>query len=278
MYKEVLEIENDIKIRCFVSSTAAQAGGRIQVHPHWHDEVEILYVLRGSAFQQVNDHTFDISQGHIVVVRSQDIHGTYSITPEDTEIFVLQFNTAILGNLEPSFSEQFSNNTLFSYPIETAQYPGLKIAELLLSIQREYTQNDIAREVFILSDCISLVGVCTRSFVCETNPICYPSNAKKALEKIFHFIDANFQRPICLNEAVKLSNFSVPHFCRLFRKTVGMSFIDYLNHYRVSKSLLLLRSGQTVTEIAHLCGFNSINSYIRTFKKYYSVSPSKWKE
>ena len=278
MYKEVLDLENDIKIRCFVNSSPEQKQGRIQVHPHWHDEVEILYVLRGSAFQQVNEYTFDISQGHLVVVRGQDIHATYTITPEITEILVLQFNTAILGDLEPSFSEQFSNNTLFPYPIETAQYPGLKIVDLLISIQREYTHNDIAREAFILSDCISLLGVCTRSFVCETNSIQYPLNAKKALEKIFHFIDSSYQRTISLKEAAKLSNFSVPHFCRLFRKTVGMSFIDYLNHYRVSKSLLLLKSGQTVTEIAHLCGFSSINSYIRTFKKYYSVSPSKWKE
>ena len=73
-----------------------------------------------------------------------------------------------------------------------------------------------------------------------------------------------------------MANMSDYHFCRLFKQITGKSAIDYINRFRVEKSLLLLRkSNCNITEIALSCGFNDTNYFSRTFKKYKHISPTQ---
>lgn len=334
IFKELVNLDSfKFKARAFLSSTSKENDEYLTVHPHWHDEIEILLVLSGSAFQQVNENTFTISQGDTVVIRSQDIHATYTLVPEDMDILVVQFDSSILGcksdNSFPDKSNitgsvncvkssdvtgsnssfksmdvigypkssnvkicandefahtmnlimnEFTTGTAIPCPIKKDTGPGREFSALIKDIYNEYVANNVAKELFIISDCASLVGLCIRSFPAGATHSQNPVNIKKALEKLFVFIDENYDRPITLKEASEISNFSIPHFCRLFRQTVGMSFIDYLNHYRINKSVLLLKSENSITEISNLCGFNSINSYIRTFKKYNKLSPGEYRK
>ena len=282
VYKEYVDMNNcDLKLKSFISSTLIGNDDYITVHPHWHDEIELLYVLRGSAFQQVNEHTFNIAKGDVVVIRGQDIHATYTLEPENTEILVVMFDTSIINSqtdmIQTIFNE-FNTCTTFPYPINADDNTGMEIAELIKSIHYEFVGDNAARELFIVSYCASLLGLCMRTYLTKSNNAKHPLNVKKALEKIFTLIDDNYERSISLKEAAEVSNFSIPHFCRLFRQTVGMSFIDYLNHYRINKSIQILKNGTTITETAQLCGFGCINSYIRTFKKYNTLPPSKYIE
>lgn len=281
-YRENITMEDyNLKVRCFTSSSNQNNSNSITVHPHWHDEVEILYVLKGSASQQVNDNIFNINRGDMVIIRSQDIHSTYTLITEMTEILVVQFVTSILDSGETGISsviDTFSRNTEIPCPVKTEIQPGSELADIVIRLQNEYCNKRTARELVILSDCALLIALVTRYYTVETIDKSCPINVKKSLEKIFNLIDENFSRHISLKEAAFTASFSIPHFCRLFKQAMGMSFINYLNHYRIKKSLNLMRCDWTITEIAHSCGFGSINSFIRTFKKYYKISPEKFRK
>ncbi len=67
---------------------------------------------------------------------------------------------------------------------------------------------------------------------------------------------------------------SVSHFCRLFKRTTGMTFTAYLSLYRVNRAEEMLSSPCSITEIAYACGFNSPVSFIRSFKQYKNTTPS----
>lgn len=282
VYKEYVGLDDcDFKLKCFINSSLRVKNDSFTLHPHWHDEIELLYVLSGSALQQVNDNIFSISEGDVVVIRSQDIHITYTVQPGNTEILVILLNPSLLDNKSEVINtilDKFNACTSIPYPINAGDKQNIEIVELIKQIYYEHNGVNAAKELFIMSYCASLIGLCTSSYFSDTNASGqHPVNLKKALERIFSFIDDNYNRPISLNEAAEVANFSIPHFCRLFRQTVGMSFIDYLNHYRINKSIQYLKKGTAITEIAQLTGFNSINSYIRTFKKYMTLSPSKYK-
>lgn len=269
----------NLKVRCFISGSSKENDDYITVHPHWHDQVELLYVLNGSAFQQVNDHTFNIEQGDVVVIRGQDIHATFTLKPGNTEILVIQFDTSIIdnqSNIIKSILDEFNTCTAIPYPIKTNENPGIEILQLIRNIHNEFIGDSAAKELYIVSHCAALVGLCICSYLTKSSYAQHALNVKKTLKKIFTFIDDNYYRPISLKEAAEVSNFSIPHFCRLFRQTVGMSFIDYLNYYRINKSIQFLKKEISITETALLIGFGSINSYIRTFKKYNTLSPSKY--
>ena len=70
---------------------------------------------------------------------------------------------------------------------------------------------------------------------------------------------------------------SVFLFARVFRELVGMPPHKYLVHGRLNRARDLLRSGMPVTDVCYAAGFNNLSHFIRTFRAYFGVLPSKLK-
>jgi AraC-like DNA-binding protein len=100
---------------------------------------------------------------------------------------------------------------------------------------------------------------------------------RQMLESTFKLIDLSFSEEINLKMAAAISNLSVPHFCRLFKKATGMTFNDYLSFYRVNRAEKLLGTQKKITEIALECGFGSVSSFLRNFKKYKNCTPTVYR-
>lgn len=68
-------------------------------------------------------------------------------------------------------------------------------------------------------------------------------------------------------------------FCRWFKKSLGNSFVTYVNTARVEKACQLLsNSNISITDIAFSVGFESLSHFNRTFLKLKHVSPSQYRK
>lgn len=67
------------------------------------------------------------------------------------------------------------------------------------------------------------------------------------------------------------------HFCK---KITNMTPVEYLNYLRLSKAADMLNENpeESIQEIAYDCGFTSSQYFATLFKKYYGISPSKFKK
>ncbi len=282
IYKESIKLDNtDFKIRCFINCSKNNHDDFIKVHPHWHDMIEILFVIKGSATQQINKNVFEIAKGDIVIIKGQEIHSTYSMSSHYTEIFVIQFDESIFNPYEANtirILEAFSRKTRLSFAIKSNDFPGSKILDNILNVKKEYELKKPAWEFAAISGCCEIISSCIRNYSKKENAVQVNSKVKKDLQKVFDFVDDNFDRKITLGDISKKINYSIPHFCRIFKRSTGMSFVEYLNHYRIKIAIDLLKKGLPVTETACMCGFLSINSFIRTFKKYTGISPGKFND
>lgn len=69
------------------------------------------------------------------------------------------------------------------------------------------------------------------------------------------------------------------HLCRFFKSMTRMSPVEYINFYRISMSMELLRqTDMEISEISMRTGFNNISYYNRTFRKYMHMTPSQYRE
>lgn len=69
------------------------------------------------------------------------------------------------------------------------------------------------------------------------------------------------------------------YLSKLFKKNLGIRFIDYLNELRVEKARELLENKNlTVKEISAQAGFNSVQNFIRVFKKYTGQTPGGYRK
>lgn len=257
----------------------------ISVHPHWHDEIEILYIQEGEATQQVNEDIFNVCKGDIILIAGNDVHSTYTYGNCHNEILVIQFNTDFIMPVyalspEKRMIEDFKNGMEMPAVIKADSEIGKAILQNLMVICREFESGRNGFEIFIRARIYELIGIVARNFNSRkrsTGNTYRMEKAKEMMQKTFKLIDENYVGEITLDKAAKTSNLSVSHFCRLFKKATGMTFKEYLTFYRVNRAEELLSTSRSITEIANDCGFESMSSFIRAFKHYRNATPSSYR-
>lgn len=71
---------------------------------------------------------------------------------------------------------------------------------------------------------------------------------------------------------------SQSNLSKIFKKRTGVGMLDYINLKRIDLARLQLReTDDTIYTIAESCGFTSVNTFIRTFKRYEGVSPKSYR-
>ena len=96
--------------------------------------------------------------------------------------------------------------------------------------------------------------------------------------KAKHFIAQNQDNALCLAAVAKAVNSSTFYFCKLFKRTTGLTFTDYLARVRIEKAkTLLLDPNRRVSEVAYDVGFQSLTHFNRMFRKLVGKSPTAYR-
>lgn len=266
-------------IKVFVNSAI---GPRVYVHPHWHEEIEILYVLSGHAVQQINKRFFSITKDDIVIVGSDEIHSTYTENDLNTDILVIQFKPSMLNTThsvksEDIILEEFCSRLSLSEPIKPWDTGSKELIRCLQGINREWESRLHGFEMLIKSEIYRFIGFSVRflQHKFQIRKDSYKNRfVKTMLKNTFDLIDEKYSDNLSLDDAARASNLSVSHFCRMFKKCTGITFNDYLTRYRINMAEKILEKGENVTEAALQSGFNSINSFTRAYKRIKGKPPS----
>ena len=104
---------------------------------------------------------------------------------------------------------------------------------------------------------------------------CEPPSITRARE----YITEHQEEELWLDRVAKAVNMSGYYFCKMFKKSTGLNFVEYLARIRIEKAKnLLLNRNERVSEVAFEVGFQSITNFNRTFKKLVGRSPSEYRE
>lgn len=270
-------------VKIWVRSSSKE---HIFAHPHWHQEAEILYIIKGTATQQINGRIFNVKKGDIILIVNEAVHSTYTQRYEDNEILVLQFNTEYFKSSFPASAtstliNEFNRGIDYPNPINAQTHIGKQLASCIEKIYDEFSKKEKAFELLVTSCILELMGMFVRDFkhTAKKWERSYDvAKAKEMLKNTFRLIDLNYSSDLDLRQAAEASNLSVSHFSRLFRKATGMTFKNYLSFYRINQAEEMLSTARPISEIAFECGFNSITSFIRAFKKYKKCTPSSYRK
>lgn len=94
------------------------------------------------------------------------------------------------------------------------------------------------------------------------------------------YIDGNYSNPdLSLEEIAENLKIAPNYLSTIFSKNLGIKLFEYVNEYRLEKSIeLLLHTDKTVNDISTECGFGSSRNYIRIFKKYKDNTPGAYRK
>jgi YesN/AraC family two-component response regulator len=98
------------------------------------------------------------------------------------------------------------------------------------------------------------------------------------IKKVIEYTVENYDKDISLNDIAEYSNLSSGYVCKIFKDYIGKNYTYYLNEIRIEKAKELLKETKlTVKEIGFRVGFNNIQTFMRTFKKYEGITPGQFR-
>ena len=98
------------------------------------------------------------------------------------------------------------------------------------------------------------------------------------VQKAREYIEKHKMEPLSLSAVAQAAGASVFHFCKVFRKTTGLKFTDYVARVRLEDARTqLLNPNRRISEVAYDVGFQSLTQFNRKFKRVFGQSPTEFR-
>jgi AraC-like DNA-binding protein len=234
---------------------------------HWHDSIEILYFIEGSARVKCDYSNRSVGPGDVFIINTNQLH-TVNLVSEKCvyHCFILP-EKLFAGNIN-----------LYKYNFENLISSNEYLNGLLGNIIREISEKNPEYKMAAKGCLYQLFSYLIRHYVKEEG-----NNAKQntidIIKNSLIFIEDNYDRQLSLVDICSRSNLSKYYFCRVFKEAVGKSPIQYLNFIRVMKAAQLLQSGgYNVIQTSEACGFNNYNYFSKVFKRNMNILPKEVKK
>ncbi|WP_138754307.1 AraC family transcriptional regulator [Paenibacillus sinopodophylli] len=259
-------------------TTYDQQGVVIFPH-HFHEHLEFLYIVTGSASIECGSTTITASAGDLIVVNSNELHYGVSLS-QNLHYYALIADISLLHSQSADAAETKFITPITQNRLLLQNYIGddSKVSACMLAIVNELEHREFGYELAIKSELYRLLTLLLRGHVATVLTQDEYAERIKNIERfapVFQHIEQHYQEELSVDLLAAIANLSRYHFSRLFKELSGHTVTEYITTTRLGQADYLLRySGLTVSEIAAATGFNDIYYFSRTFKKHKKVSPS----
>ena len=259
---------SDSKLPFIIHSTHYTAQKSIDPVGNWHENVELLVILKGKGVIRLNERSIAVCGGDVAVVNQNVIH---SILPSGELLYY-----CIIVDRSFCLSNYFDTNAiLFQEHIRDEQ-----LFSSLCSVAEEYLER--RNEPFGIQAVRSgvlcaMTELCRRYGNAETDTAS-DSHLNSCMRQALGCISSESHRDISLGEIADFVGLSKYYFAREFKKVTGYTFVSYLNVVRCEKAkLLLTETTRSIGDVSAECGFSDQSYFTRVFKKHVGVLPAEFR-
>jgi len=104
-------------------------------------------------------------------------------------------------------------------------------------------------------------------------------NLPEQLMRAIHYMEQNLSNPLHLEKIAREACLSKYHFCRMFKKHVGLSPIQFMLNMRICQATFLLCCTEfPVSRVALRSGYNDLSEFNKHFKKVTGFTPSAYRK
>ena len=249
---------------------------------HWHPFIEMLLCLEPGNKISANFNTYSLSTNDLIILQPGDLHSIHNHS-EDS-FLLIQFPLSLID----VFCETDSMLRILSrHPVIRYDPRSPELDRLVLQFKSLFDLYDSAppfSELLIAGGLLQFFGLLgQRIKVSHPNELSSQEvsqyKSAKLIAEACMYISQNCSDPLTLESVSHTIGISKSYFAHLFKDYTKMTFIDFLTAERIKKSEgLFINSGQKIIDIAFECGFKSISSFNRAFKKIKGLSPTEFRK
>lgn len=253
---------------------------------HWHNSFELIEVVEGKFYCNVDGSEFLINKGNICIINRGRLHHIYT---EDHNAFKCRKKTIIFNpdyfikdqNIYEKYILPLLEKDAFAHiQFNIKKGIGLDINTLMKEIEALEDEKPIGYELEEYSLIYKVIRYLYLAYQSSKQSIHTAYDANVQIQRnMTSFIHEHFGSKIGLEDIADAGQVSKSTCIRLFHKYTGKSPIDFLNNYRLQMSAeKLVTTSEQITEIAYACGFGQPSYFNRLFLKEYNMTPNQYRK
>jgi len=247
---------------------------------HYHPEYEIVFVRKGSGKLHIGHHLTTYKEGELVFIGPNLPHTGfgYGVIGQHEEI-VVQLRADFLGESFMHTPEMQQIRLLFDKARQGLSFHGKAQKQVAAKLQRMLHLSHFDRLVELLN-IFQVLATTTEYSALNSSDLSFDFSHKDEdrINKVYEFVEHNYQQPIDIQEVADLISLTVPSFCRYFKKITHITYTDFVNEYRVNQACRLLLENHPIADICFEVGFNNISHFNKTFKQLKGKSPREYRQ
>ncbi len=241
----------------------------------FHKQVcnEITYTISGGGIFCTGDERFSVSQGDIHIVSKGDTHEILVPDTQNLRYICIGFDFESVPEEYQTIRDFYSKS-----PDMTVKDEGdLKfLFEMLI---REFYVKDSHRNC-VVENLLKLILLKVKRAFERKEEYCIHDRGmikQSTFYKILKYVDDNIDSICTVSEISKNLHYTESYISSLFQKTMGITLQSYVREKKLETAKVMLEYGnQTVSEVAHRMNFDNAQTFSKSFKKKYGITPNQY--
>ena len=243
--------------------------------PHWHNGLEILYLLEGSEDCYLGEEEcIRMKKGDFLVINSRVVHSVQC--PRQCREMLIQIPYPMMKRFIPQIDglefvcEKITGKKqrMDTFLVESALST---LAELHPFQSPEETLEFYSQIYHLLAVLVKDFSVSVTSDKMEIS-----EKYMERLGMITSYGKEHYMEEISLQEIARLVSLNPDYFTRFFKKYMGMTFLDYVNSVRMEHVVRdLQRTDLSVQKLLEIHGFTNYKLFMKMYKSRFESTPGK---
>lgn len=264
---EIIDFGESIPVKFFVHQLGYSG-------LHWHNSLELLFVVSGSVTITVAGHIHTLSAGDVILVNANDPH---ELNADECIMAAVQIKLSVFDERVVRRSDlYFDCNS-----VTDGANPGLpKLKQIVAQFVKIYADSDEGRTMRAKALSYSLMAELLTCFRAERSrgEMKHSQHQYERITRIVNYINEHCREDISLQQLAEQEFLSAPFLSKFFVRMMGMNFTAYLNQQRLSRAMGdLLESDLTIEQVAEQNGFSNAQAFVQQFRRKYGVLPSQYR-
>jgi len=255
---------------------------RHRVRMNRHGYFEVLYLCSGSANCHIQDRLLPFNEGDLAIIGSTLYHRIECQSSSPLTIAAMFFEPDMIRCDGASDSAEY----LTPFLLQDADFPHIVPAEtgiprlvldMMLRIRAELPASSprsrLALKTYLKMLLIHLVNQYA-PYAGTVETFQRQQQALDRLRPLFRYLGDNCGNAIQVGQAARICGMSESHFMSVFKRVTGLSFVTYINHYRIERAqALLAQTDESMAGISQQVGFCDQSYFGMIFRRIVGMTP-----
>lgn len=249
---------------------------------HCHDQVEIMYVIKGKCTVETTDDSFTLTKGEFILLDAGISHRLMVEKDAPCRMLNMEFQFAPKNNPCPSIRDLYNTVPSFSRFLSAAKpyalfrdpdeiYPSFK--NLIMELDDKEQGQDVMIHLLLGQILVGISRLNQNTFISSDS-----SMGSIHIKKAINYLHQYYDQDIKIGQLASMLNIHEGYLYRIFKQNMGVTPNEYLTKLRIEKAkMLLTRTDIPIIEISGYVGINSRQYFTFLFKKYTNITPSKYR-